>query len=148
MKKFLLFALLAIFSVQAMAERIPNRKNTCLSIGILNGGGGVLGADFEYLCGKHFSFQVGAGAISAGTAINYHFKSYINSSMISLNFWQQGFGPLWLQTLVGPSYTYRAPRYFQCQIGVGFRVAEGDLYGGLPAIPIFPMCSIGVYFPL
>ena len=152
MKKFLLFALLAVFSVQAMAERLPNKKKTCLSIGILNGGGGALGADFEFLCARRLSLQVGVGGISAGAAINYHFKDYINSSMVSIAYWQQGFGDLWLQSLVGPMYTYRAPRYFQCQAGLGVRVAGGDVLDNfsdaIKGIPICPMFSIGMYFPL
>ena len=150
MKKFLLIALLAVFSVQAMAQRVPNPKKFAISAGLLQGGGGIVGADFEYLFSDHFSAQVGAGFISCGAAINYHFKPYINSSMVSLVFWDQGIGgDTFSQAVAGAVYTFRAPKVFQFQVGLGGRVAKGPaLNPDTAKVPVMLLYSIGVYFPL
>lgn len=89
------------------------------------------------------------GLTSFGGGINYHFKPYINSSMISLMYWHQGLGNTYTQAVVGPVYTFRAPKVFQFQIGLGARVGEGP---ALPEankdVPMMLLYSIGVYFPL
>ncbi|MBQ8958607.1 MAG: hypothetical protein IJ057_08950 [Bacteroidales bacterium] len=98
---------------------------------------------------NHFSAQAGMGLTSFGGGINYHFKPYINSSMISLMYWHQGLGNTYTQAVVGPVYTFRAPKVFQFQIGLGARVGEGP---ALPEankdVPMMLLYSIGVYFPL
>ncbi len=149
MKKFLLITLLAMFGVQAMAQRVPSPKKCAISAGVLQGGGGIVGADFEYMFGNHFSAQAGIGLVSFGASINYHFKPFINSSMISLVYWNQGIGDSFTQGVVGPVYTYRAPKVFQFQIGMGARVAKGPaLNPDYANVPVMLLYSIGVYFPL
>ena len=149
MKKYLFIALLAVFIVQAMAQRVPSTKKCSLSAGILQGGGGIVGADFEYLFSNHFSVQAGVGFTSFGAGINYHFKPFINSSMISLMYWHQGIGNTYTQSVIGPVYTFRAPKVFQFQIGVGGRVGKGPaLNPDTAKIPVMLLYSIGVYFPL
>jgi opacity protein-like surface antigen len=149
MKKFVLIALLAMLGVQAMAERVPSPKKCAISAGILQGGGGILGADFEYMFSNHFSAQAGLGFVSFGAAVNYHFKPFINSSMISLVYWNQGIGDSFSQGVVGPVYTYRAPKVFQFQIGMGARVAKGAaLNPDTAKVPFMLLYSIGVYFPI
>ena len=148
-RKYLLIALLALFSVQAMAQRVPSEKKMSISAGFLQGGGGLLGADFEYMFSKHFSAQAGVGYVSFGAGINYHFKPYINSSMISLLYWHQGIGNSFSQAVVGPVYTFRAPKVFQFQIGAGARVGKGPTLNESTAnVPVMLLYSIGVYFPL
>lgn len=149
MKKYFLIVLLAVFSVQAMAERVPNPKKCSISAGFLQGGGGLIGVDFEYLFSNHFSAQAGIGFTSFGAGINYHFKPYINSSMISLMYWHQGIGDTFTQSVVGPVYTFRAPKVFQFQIGIGGRVGKGpNLNPDTANVPVMLLYSIGVYFPL
>ena len=149
MKKFVLIVLVALFSVQVMAQRVPSEKKMSISAGFLQGGGGLAGADFEYLFSKHFSVQAGAGWLSCGAAVNYHFKPYINSSMLSLTYWHQGFGNSHTQSVVGPIYTFRAPKVFQFQIGMGYRVHEGPaLNPDYSKTKIMLLYSIGVYFPI
>ena len=150
MKKVLFIVLLCIFTIQLSAQqRVPSEKKMSIAAGVLQGGGGLVGVDWELLLADHLSAQVGAGLFSFGGGNSYHFKPYINSSMISVLFWHQGFGEKYMQTVVGPVFTYRAPKVFQCQIGVGYR-----LFGGvnLPQeywnVPVMLMYSIGVYFPL
>ena len=97
MKKFVLIVLVALFSVQLMAQRVPSEKKMSISAGVLQGGGGLVGADFEFMLGNHFSAQAGIGFTSFGAGINYHFKPFINSSMISLLYWHQGIGNTYTQ---------------------------------------------------
>ncbi len=149
MKKLVLIVLVALFSVQLMAQRVPSEKKMSISAGFLQGGGGLVGADLEYLFSDHFSVQAGAGLISCGAAINYHFKPFINSSMLSLSYWHQGFGDAYTQSVVGPVYTFRAPKVFQFQIGMGYRVNEGpNLPEANKKVPVMLLYSIGVYFPI
>lgn len=149
MKKFILIVLVALFSVQLMAQRVPSEKKMSISAGVLQGGGGLVGADFEYLFSKHFSVQAGAGLLSCGAAVNFHFKPYINSSMLSLSYWHQGFGNAHTQSVVGPVYTFRAPKVFQFQIGMGYRVDEGPaLNPDYSNTKFMLLYSIGVYFPI
>ena len=149
MKKFVLIVLVALFSVQLMAQRVPSEKKMSISAGVLQGGGGLVGADFEYLFSNHFSVQAGVGLFSCGAAVNYHFKPYINSSMLSLSYWHQGFGDAYTQSVVGPVYTFRAPKVFQLQIGMGYRVGEGpNLPEANKKVPVMLLYSIGVYFPI
>lgn len=149
MKKFLLIALLSVFVIQVSAQRVPSEKRMSIAAGLLQGGGGIVGADFEFMFSNHFSAQAGMGLTSFGAGINYHFKPFINSSMISLMYWHQGIGNTYTQAVLGPVYTFRAPKVFQFQIGLGARVGEGP---NLPAenkdVPMMLLYSIGVYFPL
>lgn len=149
MKKLFLIALLAMFSVHAMAQREPSPKKCAISAGLLQGGGGIVGTDFEVMLGNHFSAQAGVGLLSMGAGVNYHFKPYINSSMISMVYWHQGIGDSHTIGWVGPIYTYRAPKVFQFQIGMGYKAnygpaATSDMRKGQIGL----MYSIGVYFPI
>ena len=149
MKKCILLVFAALLSVQLMAQRVPSDKNAAISAGVLMGGGGLVGADFEFMPAEHFSFELGAGLPSFGAGLNYHFKPYINSSMLSVVYWHQGFGQSYTQSLVGPVYTYRAPKIFQCQIGFGFKVENGPAATqDLINTDFMLLYSIGVYFPL
>ena len=149
MKKFLLIALLSIFALQVSAQRVPSEKRMSIAAGLLQGGGGIVGADFEYMFSNHFSAQAGIGWTSFGAGINYHFKPFINSSMISLMYWHQGIGDRYTQSLIGPVYTFRAPKVFQFQIGLGAKVDEGpNIPEGNKDVPVMLIYSIGVYFPL
>lgn len=149
MKRFVLIVLVALFSVQLMAQRVPSEKKMSISAGVLQGGGGLVGADFEFMFSNHFSAQAGIGFRSFGAGINYHFKPFINSSMISLLYWHQGIGDTYTQALLGPVYTFRAPKVFQFQIGLGAKVGEGpNIPEANKNVPVMLMYSIGVYFPI
>ena len=149
MKKFLLLIMLSMFVFQANAQRVPSEKKMSIAAGVLQGGGGIVGADFEFMFSKHFSVQGGIGLTSFGAGVNYHFKPFINSSMISLMYWHQGIGNTFTEALLGPVYTYRAPKVFQFQIGLGAVVQEGpNIPESSKGMPMMLTYSIGVYFPL
>ena len=161
MRKFLLIALLAILSIPMMAEgpgslllnqtkeRVPSEKKACISAGVLQGGGGLVGVDFEYMIGKNFSAQAGLGAVSFGGALNYHFKPFINSSMVSVVYMHQGIGQSYTASWVGSTYTFRAPKIFQAQIGFGYMVDFGPkATSTMQSNPFGLIYSIGVFFPI
>lgn len=149
MKKLILIALALMLAVPMMAQRVPSDKKACLSAGILQGGGGLVGVDFEYLIGQHFSAQAGVGYISYGVSLSYHFKPFLNSSMISMNYFHQGIGPSYTASWVGPTYTYRAPKLFQCSIGMGYIVDFGpQAVDSQKNNPLGFLYSVGLYFPI
>jgi hypothetical protein len=59
-------------------------KKNSLTFGILEGGGGLLGIDYEALLSQQVGIQIGAGFVSFGAGLNYHFKPGIRSSYLSL----------------------------------------------------------------
>ena len=149
MKRVLFVILAILLTVPAMAQREPSPKKACISAGVLQGGGGIIGADFEYLFSEHFSAQVGAGLVSYGGAFNYHFKPFINSSMLSLCYFHQGIGNSYSTSWLGPTFTYRAPKIFQAQTGMGYQVGIGPAASEqLKKSKLGLLYSIGVYFPL
>ncbi len=128
-------------------ERLMSQKH-CFSIGFLMGGGSLAGADWEFKLVKNLSVQVGGGFVGYGGGINYHVKPYIRSSYISLQYWHQGLHESFTQSLVGPSYVFRVPKWFTAQIGLGFLLEEGP---GMPedteTSPVMLTYAIGAYFP-
>ena len=161
MKKLFLVLMMALLAISALADenetslllqkkaRVPSDKKVTLSAGLLQGGGGLVGLDFEYLFADHFSAQIGAGIVSFGAAFNYHFKPYINSSMISLGYYHQGVGQSHTVSWLGPVYTFRAPKIFQCQIGFAYKVGYGPAAtSDMKKMQAGLLYSIGVYFPL
>ena len=157
MKKLLIFVLTVMLSVPVLSQsvvqekkgRVPSEKKAAISAGILQGGGGLVGVDFEYLIGQHFSAQAGIGAVSFGGALNYHFKPFINSSMVSFVYMHQGVGNTYTASWVGTTYTYRAPKIFQAQLGFGYMVDFGPgASAAVQQVPFGLIYSIGVYFPI
>ncbi len=170
MKKIFLIAMMALLAIPAFAQepeskpaqetesqtvvkqkkgRVPSEKKCAIEVGFLNGGGGLVGVDFEYLIVSHLSVQGGVGLTSFGGAINYHFKPFINSSMISLVYMHQGVGNSYTASWLGPMYTFRAPKIFQVSGGLGLKVGDG------PAATTESkkssaslLFTIGVYFPI
>lgn len=162
MKKLLLVVMMALLAIPVLAQegesqsvvkqkkgRVPSEKKATIAVGFLNGGGGLVGVDFEYLVFNNISVQAGAGAISFGGAINYHFKPYVNSSMISLAYFHQGVGNSYTASWLGPMYTFRAPKIFQVSGGLGLKVGEGpNATTSIRESSASIMFNIGVYFPI
>jgi len=127
-------------------EEVEKRKS--ITIGIMQGGGSLIGADFEFLLTDNFGFQVGAGLIGFGAGINYHFKPSIRSSFISLQYWHQGIGKSFTQSVIGPNYVYRGKRWFTFQIGLGVPLDKGPaLASDYEQPPVMLLYSIGAYIP-
>ena len=153
MKKTIIMSLLLIFSVnffaQTISENFPTEKRTSLTVGLLQGGGSLVGADFEALLTDKFGVQIGAGLVGYGAALNYHFKPSIRSSYLSLMYWHQGAGSSFTQSVIGPNFVFRGRRWFTAQIGLGFALDKGPAFPAtMTQPPVMLMYSIGAYFPL
>jgi hypothetical protein len=142
------FLLLLIFQT-SFAQKSEGQLNSTLTIGFLQGGGSLIGADLEIQVSDHFGIQGGAGIVGFGAGINYHFKPSIRSSFVSLQYWNQGIGSSFAQNVIGPNYVYRGKKWFTYQIGIGKTLSKGPAWpSGTVQTPIILMYSIGGYFSL
>lgn len=152
MKKLLyVFVCLFLINVQAKAQDPAPVEDSkfAVTVGFLNGGGSLIGADFEIMAGDRVGLQVGAGLVGLGAGINYHLKPGIRSSMLSLQYWHQGVGDSYTQSLIGPSYVFRAKKLLTAQIGFGFALEEGPNWPeDKEQPPAMLMYSIGIYLPV
>ena len=130
-----------------------NDKNA-VTIGILQGGGSLIGADYERLVAGPVGFQIGAGYIGLGAGINFHFKPTVRSSFISVVLWNQGlFDEDLTARVLGATYVYRGRKWFTAQIGAGYVLKRSEasedylksIFGTEPASVIL-LYSIGGYF--
>lgn len=131
MKKVVPIFFLLIISIFSFAQaKIEKpKKEVAATLGILQGGGSVLGVDFEAQLEKGLGLQVGAGLLGYGFGCNFHFKPTLNSSFISLQYWHQGAQSSYTQSIFGPAYVFRAKKIFTAQLGAAYRLGEG------PALP-------------
>ena len=127
-------------------------ERTSINVGVLMGGGGLIGADLEFLLEKRVGIQIGGGLGSVGAGINYHFTPYINSQFVSVQYFQQGFGENKIWSLIGPMYVFHAKKIFQAGIGFGSVISKGPKYeefsNGKDISPVQLLFNIGLYFPL
>ncbi|MFV0501953.1 MAG: hypothetical protein ACK5MH_10220 [Bacteroidales bacterium] len=75
MKKILILIMICLSTnLFSQTEQISNveEKRNCITIGFLQGGGSLIGADFEFLLTDRFGIQFGAGIVGFGGGINYH----------------------------------------------------------------------------
>ncbi len=152
MKKLFFALFLMSFSLSLFSQVIEDqeiKRRSSLTVGILQGGGSLVGADFETLLTDKFGVQLGAGLVGYGAGINYHLKPSIRSSFFSLQYWHQGVGEGYSQSLLGPTFVYRGKKWFTAQIGLGYVLGYGPAWSSTAAkSPIILLYSIGAYFPL
>lgn len=151
MKKIIVSLLLSVCAYTGFAQDVffqPVEKRSAVTIGVLQGGGGIVGVDVEWLLSNRVGMQVGAGLMSFGAGLNYHLKPSIRSSFITFQYWHQGFGDAFSQSAVGPSFVYRGKKWFTCQLGLGLPLEIGP---GMPKDyvkpPVMLLYSIGAYIP-
>jgi len=126
------------------------QPTSCITVGILQGGGSLVGADLEVLLSDRFGAQIGGGIVGFGGGLNFHLKPGIRSSMISLQYWNQGIGNNFTQSLIGPNYVYRSKKWFTFQIGVGAILEvneESGIYEDARIPDAILTYAIGAYFP-
>lgn len=152
MKIILITIILSSLSVSLFSQnefQKIDEKRKCITIGVLQGGGSIIGADFEILLTRRIGIQAGAGYIGFGGGLNYHFKPTIRSSFISFQYWHQGVGDTFTQSLLGPSYVFRGRKWLTFQIGLGTALEEGPaLPDDYEQPPVMLLYSIGAYIPL
>jgi hypothetical protein len=151
MKQFLILILISIsaslFS-QNEQKAEPVEKRNSITVGFLQGGGSLVGADIEFLLSDKVGFQLGAGLVGFGGGINYHFEPSIRSSFLSLQYWNQGAGATFVQNAVGPSFVYRGRKWLTAQLGFGFPLSKGPAFPkNMEQPPVMLLYSIGAYIP-
>jgi hypothetical protein len=125
-----------------------NGPKNSITIGFLEGGGSLVGVDYEVLFSRSVGIQLGAGLVGFGASLNDHFKPTIRSSYISLQYWHQGFRNSYTQSLIGPSFVFRAKRIITAQLGLGFVLEKGPAWPeNKTQPPIMLTYAIGIYFP-
>lgn len=137
---------LAFCNVFAQAENEGNNDRITVTVGLLQGGGSLVGADLEVMATQRIGLQIGAGFRGYGAALHYHLKPGPRSSALSLAYWHQGTGDYFTQSLVGGTFVFRAKKLFTAQLGIGARLVEGPaLPENLAEVPVILMYSIGIY---
>ena len=134
---------------------VGREERTSINFGFMMGGGGLIGADLEFMMSKRLALQFGAGLGSFGGGLNFHLKPYINSQFVSVQYWQQGFGDNHYASYLGPMYTFRAKKIFQFGIGFGTILSKGPRWETTwankknePSTSVALLYNIGLYFPL
>ena len=123
-------------------------KSSATTIGILEGGGSLIGADIETLLSKQIGFQVGIGLVGFGCGVDLHFAPSIRSPFFSIQYWHQGIGNSYAQSLIGPSFVFRNSKWLSWQIGVGFPVGKGPAYPADKQQPAIMLTyALGFYIP-
>ena len=139
------------FESQGIQSPIPEgrQERTSINVGLLMGGGGLIGADLEFLVGNRAGLQLGAGLGSMGFGVNYHFKPYINSSFMSLQYFHIGFGENNVGASLGPMFVFRAKKILQAGLGWGAVVSKGPLWEDTydDKVSMLLYLNIGLYFP-
>jgi hypothetical protein len=124
------------------------KKEFVISGGLLFGGGSLIGADLEFRLHKKLTGQVGLGFRGFGAGINLHYEKDLHSNFISFQYYHQGIGQYHVQSLIGPTYNFRAFKYIAGSIGLGRKVMEGPAYYNLPSqyrLSTLLLYSIGFY---
>ncbi|MDA9898270.1 hypothetical protein N9D69_01720 [Flavobacteriales bacterium] len=153
MKKTTLLLVVSFFSMYTCyaqeLDTIPKSTNK-ITIGLLQGGGSLVGLDFEQLITENIGISVGAGFLAYGVSIHYHIKPSITSSSLAINYMHQGIGDSYVQSIVGPSYVIRISKQFSGQIGMGGIVDKGpqfkEVYENKTEPNVLFIFSLGMYF--
>ena len=140
---------------ESILKPVGRAERTAINVGVLMGGGGLIGADLEFLLGKRVGMQFGGGLGSVGFGLNYHLKPYINSSSLSVIYMHQGFETNHYASYLGPMYVFRAKKIFQFGIGFGTILSKGKGWDRAwenkknePTGNVALLYNIGLYFPL
>lgn len=79
----------AVMDVQDIIQ-VETVQDMVTTLGVLQGGGGLIGLDVERMINDRWSVQIGAGMVSLGAGLNYHLKPQLNRNFISIQVWNQG----------------------------------------------------------
>jgi hypothetical protein len=136
---------------QQAPHQISRYKDDCqiaVALGILYGGGSLVGLDIEYKIAKQLGVQVGVGLVGFGASINFHFNKNIRSSFIALQYFNQGIGESFLQSMAGPTFVFRGKKWFTFYTGLAKTINKGPAWPYNTVQPnLLLTYGIGVYFP-
>jgi len=148
-----LFLIGTAMGVFAQQSATPSPKSNAIAIGLFQGGGGLIGVDYERLIAGGLGVQAGVGLVSFGAGLTYHFEETADSNALWLGLWNQGIpGDTNSTTYWGISYIMRGWGWLNGQLGlayVPFRGAQAaanlqSLSGQSPP-PIALLYSLGWY---
>lgn len=155
MRKFkYIILLLTGFFLQIQAQQVIETKHnrwdfvreSSISAGIGIGGNSAFGAELQTLFLPRWSVQLGAGINGFSGGFNYHIYPTVSSSYISFQAWQQGFATKYKAAYAGPMFVYRAERWLQAGLGVGYQIHKN------PEIEFnskyMMMFNLGIYLPM
>jgi hypothetical protein len=127
MKKTIVLAMMAIHAFSGVAsENKYDGKTSIATVGILQGGGGIVGVDYESMINNKWGVSVGLGVPSFGASVHYHFEPSITSNSIALNYWKQGFESSNSVTYLGITHVWRMTSGWSAQLGISSIVHEGE----------------------
>lgn len=145
----LLWLLTIVSTSNAKAQTTDDMPRYALTLGLLQGGGALVGADIEYALTRQWGAQAGLGMLgntSMAAGVNYHLYPRLNSPFVSLQYCQQGFRNDFAVRLIGPSLVYRGKKWFSCQIGFGKVLDHGAGWTSAQRAPGYWLTyAIGVY---
>jgi hypothetical protein len=149
MKQIIIIAIIfASINLFSQTEYNKFEERGSITIGVLQGGGSLIGADLEFLLTDYFGFQIGAGMVGFGGGLNYHFKPSIKSSFLSLQYWHQGIGDSFFQSLISSNFVLRFKKLLTAQIGLGIPLERGPaMPNDFKQSPIMLTYAIGFYMP-
>ncbi|MDH5366937.1 MAG: hypothetical protein OEW67_08125 [Cyclobacteriaceae bacterium] len=143
----LLLMLFSIFHSYSQGDNNLDERS-CITFGLLQGGGSLAGADLELLVGNRLGLQIGGGFVGYGAGLNFHLKPSIRSNFISLAYWHQGLNDSYTQSLAGPTFVWRGKKWFTAQMGIGATLEKGPAWPvDIEHPPVQLMYSIGAYIP-
>ncbi|MFT6718776.1 MAG: hypothetical protein ACJAY8_001173, partial [Sphingobacteriales bacterium] len=106
-----------------------SEDRTTITIGLFEGGGGLVGVELESLLNDRIGFEIGFGIVSFSLGLNYHLGvGGVKSSFIGIKYSSIGMGPSHMFKMVGPEYTYRSKKWFTGSIGFGGVVDKGPYF--------------------
>lgn len=124
----------------------PHHKFS-VSAGLTNGINSMLSANINYMPGNVIGWQLGAGMEGVGAALNFHLRQEVNSPAITVNYWYNGLGNNYEQSVFGMTYMHRTQRYLSTQLGLGYiTTSDGNFNNNARDSGIVILYSLGVYF--
>jgi hypothetical protein len=127
-KKIIVEVLIFMVALCVYAQQDDSySKKNAITIGILQGGGGLVGFDYEKLIIDNIGIQIGAGLISVEGGLTIHFQNTTKSDAIWIGAWNQGIpGDTNSICYTGVSYIFRTRKWFTAQLGFAYIPYIGD----------------------
>jgi len=128
MKKIvLLFCSLFLASALFAQAAAPEKKNSAISIGLLNAAA-IVGVEYEYMFIDNLAFTAGAGFAGYNGGLNYHFANTTDSSFLHIGVNNTGFAPAASLQYAELSVNGRFFGWLEASIGGGYVLNYGDTY--------------------
>ena len=118
-----------------------------ITVGVLQGGGALLGFDFEQRLARHFGIQVGAGVIAVGGGITWYPTPGIRRNHWYVGYSHEGIARDYSLSIVGLTHVWRSEHRLSWQLGAGARVGNVPDASHSRDVTIILLYSIGACLP-